>query len=44
VTLKDASSHALYYLAFYSKHLRGYDFWGKAVSYANAQIALTLHL
>jgi hypothetical protein len=44
VTLKDSSSQALYYLAFYSKHPRGYDFWRKAVSYATAQIAMPFDL
>jgi three-Cys-motif partner protein len=44
VTLKDSGSHGLYYLAFYSKHPRGYDFWRKAVTYASAQIAMPFDL
>lgn len=44
VTLKDASNQGIYYLAFYSKHPRGYDFWRKAVAYASAQIAIPFDL
>jgi three-Cys-motif partner protein len=44
VTLRDANHQALYNLAFYSKHERGYDFWRKAVHYASDQIPLALDL
>jgi hypothetical protein len=37
VTLRDANNVGLYYLAFYSKHDRGYDFWRKAVKSASEQ-------
>jgi hypothetical protein len=30
----------LYYLAFYSKHARGYDFWKKSKRYASEQADL----
>ncbi len=40
VTLKDASNLGLYYLAFYSKHERGYEFWRKAVKSASEQTSL----
>jgi three-Cys-motif partner protein len=42
VTLKESSKVGLYYLAFYSKHERGYDFWRKALKYASEQTSLSL--
>jgi three-Cys-motif partner protein len=44
VTLKDSGNHGLYYLAFYSKHPRGYDFWRKAMKYGSAQISMPFDL
>jgi hypothetical protein len=30
----------LYHLAFFSKHPRGYDFWGKVLTYGTDQLSL----
>jgi hypothetical protein len=38
----DQRNLPLYYLAFFSRHRRGFDFWGKVMKYADPQLGLGL--
>ncbi|HEX8692299.1 MAG TPA: three-Cys-motif partner protein TcmP [Longimicrobium sp.] len=40
VTRNEGTNQSLYYLAFYSKHPRGYDFWRKAIGSSTEQRSL----
>jgi three-Cys-motif partner protein len=38
----DQKNLPLYYLAFFSRHRRGYDFWGEVMKYSDPQLGLSL--